>query len=63
LGGTAHNNKSRNLSSNDAFKNIRLVKSYCHKYIGDAISGYEDLLLPIDKLRYNEEHKFQLNLF
>jgi ABC-type lipoprotein export system ATPase subunit/GNAT superfamily N-acetyltransferase len=61
--GTAHNNKSRNLSSNDAFKNIRLVKSYCHKYIGNAIEGYQDLLLPIDKLRYNEEHKFQLKLF
>lgn len=61
--GTAHNNKSRNLSSNDAFKNIRLVKSYCHKFIGKPIEGYSELLLPIDKLRYNEEHKFQLNLF
>ena len=61
--GTMHNNKSREKSTSPSYKNLRLVKSYCHKYIGNSLSGYEDLLLPIDKLRYNEEHKFQLNLF
>jgi ABC-type lipoprotein export system ATPase subunit/ribosomal protein S18 acetylase RimI-like enzyme len=61
--GTMFNNKVREKSKSEDFKNLRLVKSYCHKYIGKPISGYEELLLPIDKLRYNEEHKFQLNLF
>lgn len=61
--GTMHNNKSRDKSSSPAYKNLRLVKSYCHKYIGKEIFGYEELLLPIEKLRYKEEHKFQLNLF
>lgn len=37
--------------------------SYCHKYVGEPISGYEDLLLPIDKIRYNNANKNQLTLF
>jgi ABC-type lipoprotein export system ATPase subunit len=61
--GTAHNNKSRDKSSSPAFKNLRLVKSYCHKYVGESIKGYNELLLPIEKLRYKEEHKYQLTLF
>lgn len=36
---------------------------YCHKYTGNPLEGFDELLLPIDKLRYNEEHKFQLNIF
>jgi GNAT superfamily N-acetyltransferase len=61
--GTNYNNKSRDKSSRPLYKNLRLVKSYCHKYIGKEIFGYEELLLPIEKLRYKEEHKLQLNLF
>lgn len=34
--------------------------SYSHKYIGEPISGFEDLLLPIDKVRYNNSMKGQL---
>lgn len=34
--------------------------SYCFKYIGEPISGYEELLLPIDKVRYNNSMKGQL---
>lgn len=34
--------------------------SYCFKYIGEPISGFEDLLLPIDKVRYNNSMKGQL---
>lgn len=37
--------------------------SYCHKYVGEPISGYEDLILPIDKIRYNNSNKNQLTLF
>lgn len=34
--------------------------SYCHCYIGEPISGYEDLLLPVDAVRYNNSTKGQL---
>lgn len=34
--------------------------SYCYKYVGEPISGFEDLLLPIDKVRYNNSMKGQL---
>ena len=37
--------------------------SYCYKYIGQPIKGYEDLLMPIDKIRYNNANKNQLTLF
>ena len=37
--------------------------SYCHEYVGEALIGYEELLLPIEKLRYKQEHKNQLTLF
>lgn len=36
--------------------------SYCFKYVGEPISGFEDLLLPIDKVRYNNSMKGQLSL-
>lgn len=34
--------------------------SYCHKYVGQPIKGFEELLLPIDKVRYNNSMKGQL---
>lgn len=34
--------------------------SFCHKYVGEPISGFEELLLPIDKVRYNNSIKGQL---
>lgn len=37
--------------------------SYCYKYVGEPISGFEDLLLPIDKIRYQNSMKGQLSLF
>ena len=63
--GTGHNGKLRNDKVDPKNKYNKLRKSihYCHKYIGNELSGYEELLLPIDKLRYNQEHKFQLSLF
>jgi ABC-type lipoprotein export system ATPase subunit len=63
--GTGHNGKIRTDQVNQDNKYNKLRKSihYCHKYIGNPIEGYDELLLPIDKLRYNEEHKFQLTLF
>ena len=35
--------------------------SFCHKYVGEPISGFEDLLLPIDKVRYNNRMKGQFS--
>jgi len=60
--GTAMNNKIRHKSSSssDTSAKNRLERaSYCHEYIGESISGYEELLLPIDKIR----HINQTNLF
>lgn len=37
--------------------------SYCHSYIGDAIYGFEEFLLPIEKLRKSKENIGQLTLF
>lgn len=37
--------------------------SYCYKYIGEPISGYEDLLLPIDKMKFNKSMEGQTLLF
>jgi GNAT superfamily N-acetyltransferase len=34
--------------------------SYCYKYIGEKISGYDELLLSSEKIRNNKRMKFQL---
>jgi len=52
--GTAMNNKIRHKSSSssDTSAKNRLERaSFCHEYIGESISGYEDLLLPISEMR------------
>lgn len=57
--GTAHNGQTRDLSnkSKDKSAKNRLERlSYCHEYIGESISGYEDLLLPIKDMR-NSKNK------
>ena len=43
-------------------KNRLSRASYCHEYIGEGISGYEELLLPIKEMRDNKKKKVQLNL-
>ena len=48
--GTLKNGKTGNTNDDNA-KNRKTRLSYCHEYIGDAISGYEDLLLPISEMR------------
>ena len=37
--------------------------SYCYKYVGEPISGYEELLLPIEQIRKINANKHQLTLF
>ena len=58
--GTANNGKSRTIKkdTDKSAKNRLERASYCHEYIGESISGYEDLLLPIDKMR--ESNKLTL---
>lgn len=59
---TSLNGKERTVNDKSA-KNRLVRASYCHEYIGEAISGYQDLLLPIDKMRYNKMVENQLQLF
>lgn len=35
--------------------NVLVRTSYCHEYIGENISGYEELLLPINEMRSKNE--------
>ena len=51
--GTLENGKTRNLKFVDIqkYKNRVTRASYCHEYIGKSISGYEELLLPINIMR------------
>jgi len=39
--------------------NVLVRTSYCHEYIGEGISGYEELLKPIKEMRKGKEY----NLF
>ncbi len=62
---TGHNGKLRkdkNIESNK-YNTLRKNISYCHKYIGNKISGYEDLLLPIEQMRIKNTNKYQTSLF
>lgn len=41
----------------------KIRPSYCHKYIGEKLIGYENLMFPIDKMRENKMNENQLTLF
>jgi ABC-type lipoprotein export system ATPase subunit/GNAT superfamily N-acetyltransferase len=51
--GTAKNGKEpKDLGYNTKLNwDVKMRISYCHEYIGESISGYEDLLLPINEMR------------
>ena len=55
---TSYNGKIRSNTKFEQGKyNNRLErKSYCFKYVGDAIYGYEDLLKPINDLRKEKQN-------
>jgi ABC-type iron transport system FetAB ATPase subunit len=57
--GTTNNGKSRTIKEDtDKSARNRLERaSYCHEYIGESISSYEDLLLPISEMRSKNEIK------
>ena len=63
---TAQNGKVRKfngkgLNAMDS-KNRLSRASYCHEYIGDGLSGYENLLLPIAEMRKNKKELSQLKI-
>ena len=59
---TSYNGKIRTLESTlsegKRYQNRLQRMSYCFKYVGEAIYGYEELLLPIKELRERNEMKF-----
>ena len=64
--GTSHNMKNRidiKYSNEKGYKKRLERYSYCHKYIGEFIKGYEDLLYSIEKMRENKMNENQLSLF
>ena len=61
--GTSMNGKIRRSSSqkSDSSAKNRLQRaSYCHEYVGEGLSGYEELLKPIKEMRDNNKLKLEL---
>lgn len=55
---SAKHGRSTERGLNDGMhKKIKSRPSYCHEYVGEAIEGYEDLLLPIEDMRHNKQLK------
>ena len=44
-------------------KKQKLRASYCHEYIGEGLCGYEELIKPIEQMRYDKSMEGQLTLF
>ena len=63
---TSYNGKIRSdksaVSEGKRYQNRLTRKSYCYKYIGNAIYGYENILKPIKEMRKGKIAK-QLELF
>lgn len=36
--------------------------SYCHKYVGGKVQGFDDLVLPVERVRFNNSMRNQLTL-
>lgn len=62
---TGYNGRVRGISESDAerYANRLTRASYCYKYVGDKVSGFEDLTLPIEKMRKAKSLEGQLSLF
>jgi ABC-type lipoprotein export system ATPase subunit len=59
--GTSKNGKKPEAQNNmGSMKgwNVFVRTSYCHEYIGESISGYEELLLPINEIRSKNQPVF-----
>ena len=60
---TSKNGRTIRPSKSKLNKNQKLRASYCHEYIGEGLSGYEDLIKPIEQMRYDKSMEGQLMLF
>jgi len=60
--GTSMNGKARKLKDDtDKKASNRLTRaSYCHEYIGEGLTGYEDLLKPTKEMRENKNKQITL---
>ena len=64
--GTLYNGKRRDKTEkvkDSIYKNRFERLSYCHKYVGEKIQGYEDLLLPIEIMRDRKIKSQMYSLF
>lgn len=61
--GTSHNLKGMSESEASRMMGGFTRISYCHKYIGLPIYGFEELLKSAEQMRQNQENKDQLTLF
>lgn len=59
--GTTFDGKGRTKESTECegkrYANRLIRKSYCKKYVGNVIDGYQDILLPIKEMRNNKNGK------
>ena len=60
---TSKNGRTIRPSKSKLNKNQKLRASYCHEYIGEGLSGYEDLIKQVGQMRYNKSMDGQLTLF
>lgn len=62
---TTHNHKTRNLDGfqDNNGRHYLGRPSYCHKYVGPPVQGFDNLVLPIDKIRRIRGLEGQLSLF
>ena len=59
--GTTFNGKISQHAKYDKNAKGRLERvSYCHEYVGEGLSGYEELLKPIKEMRDNNKLKLEL---
>jgi hypothetical protein len=59
---TSKNRKIRKDSNTDKAAKRLARASYCYEYIGEGLSGYDELLLPIKEMRDNKKKMVQLDL-
>ena len=59
--GTLKNGKTGNTNDSNAKSRVSRI-SYCHEYIGEGLSGYEELLKPIKEMRDLKNNALKLEL-
>ena len=60
---TSHNLRGMSESESSRMMGGLTRLSYCHKYSGADIYGFDNLLLSADRIRYNKANENQLRLF